>query len=119
MFNGADDNASGVAALLEIAKLLQINKPKHHTIILFTDSEEVNLNGAKAFVRQFPEIVNSTKLNINLDMLSGDRRTNSLRYITNNLDSLLTELQLTNLTSLQTNAFIKIKKGCRNREILL
>ncbi|SHJ71902.1 Peptidase family M28 [Arenibacter nanhaiticus] len=53
---GASDAASGVATILEgIRAFLHENKlPKNDIIILFTDAEELGLNGADLFVNQHP-----------------------------------------------------------------
>ncbi|TXK72441.1 M20/M25/M40 family metallo-hydrolase [Mesonia sp. HuA40] len=53
---GASDAASGVATILEVLRnfLAQENKPKNDIIILFTDAEEVGLNGAALFVDDHP-----------------------------------------------------------------
>ena len=46
--NGASDDASGIATILEGIRAFLHNKTKHKNdiVILFTDSEEVGLNGA-------------------------------------------------------------------------
>lgn len=51
---GASDDASGVAVILENIRAYQANKqqPKNDIIILFTDAEELGLNGAALFVTQ-------------------------------------------------------------------
>lgn len=51
---GASDDASGVATILESIRAYQANKeqPKNDIIILFTDAEELGLNGAALFVTQ-------------------------------------------------------------------
>ena len=46
VFNGADDNASGVAALLAAAASLSKDKPRHSIVIAVLDAEETGLNGA-------------------------------------------------------------------------
>ncbi len=52
---GASDDSSGVAALLETARALQVNaRLKNDVILLFADGEEVGLVGARAFVEQHP-----------------------------------------------------------------
>jgi hypothetical protein len=51
---GASDDASGVATILESIRAYQANKeqPKNDIIILFTDAEELGLNGAALFVTE-------------------------------------------------------------------
>lgn len=51
---GAGDNAAGVAAILETIRAFQHNTTPHKNdiIILFTDVEEIGLNGAAQFVTQ-------------------------------------------------------------------
>lgn len=80
-FQGADDNASGVAALLEAARVLQsINFP--YTIILaFWDEEENGLLGSKAFAPDGPLGFWDVKAAINLDMIGYDGNHDSLAMI--------------------------------------
>jgi len=68
IYNGADDDASGVAALLSFAEYLAKNPPKHSVILAVFDAEELGLRGAKYFV----ESMDTSKilLNINMDMIS-------------------------------------------------
>lgn len=68
-FNGADDNASGVATLLALATHFAQYPPKHSLIFVATDAEEGGLHGADAFVSAPPVKMSSIVLNINLDML--------------------------------------------------
>ena len=52
---GAADDASGVAVLLETARALKAGPaPKHDVVFLVTDGEELDLLGARAFVREHP-----------------------------------------------------------------
>ena len=52
---GVGDNGSGVATLLETARILQAEGPFRNTLLfLFTDGEELALNGAHAFVDEHP-----------------------------------------------------------------
>ena len=72
--NGADDNASGVSVLLELAhKLNNIILPYNIKFIAF-DAEEVGLFGSRHFVKNMTEEEkNNTLLYINIDsILSGD-----------------------------------------------
>jgi len=70
IFNGADDNASGVSAVLQMAKaFIASNELPSRTIIFaFWDAEEMGLIGSKCFVETFDEI-SRIKLYLNLDMI--------------------------------------------------
>lgn len=52
---GADDNASGVAGMLEIARILSERRLSHPVRFLATNVEEVGLQGVKAFARRLSE----------------------------------------------------------------
>ncbi len=69
IFNGADDNASGVGGMLAVAKHFVENPPENDVIIIGFDAEEGGLNGARAFVANPPEGLGPVTLNFNLDML--------------------------------------------------
>jgi len=72
--NGADDNASGVAALLAVAEALRKRPPQHDVIFVAFDAEEQGLRGARAFVADPPAAKERLALNINLDMVGrGDK----------------------------------------------
>lgn len=70
IYNGADDNASGVAALLAAAEAFRATPPKHTVILVALDGEEVGLRGARAFVDAPPVPLADIGLNVNFDMLS-------------------------------------------------
>ena len=67
--NGADDNASGVAAVLAIAEELRRAPLRHPVIIALFDAEEGGLRGASAFVTHPPVPRERIALNVNLDMV--------------------------------------------------
>jgi hypothetical protein len=69
--NGADDNASGVAALLEVAQALsQLPEPPRRTILIaFWDGEEKGLLGSKHWVRSPTVALNRLKCFLNVDMV--------------------------------------------------
>jgi hypothetical protein len=50
IYNGAFDNASGVAVVLELARVLSANPPDRSVIFLITDEEETGLEGARAWL---------------------------------------------------------------------
>lgn len=111
IYNGADDNASGTAALLHFAQIIQHKPLAHSVILLFSDGEEVNLTGAKAFVKAYPELMSRIKININIDMIAGSKRTKKLHYLAHNIDTLLDKNALTAFEQLKKQAIVKIKKG--------
>ena len=78
IYNGADDNASGTAALIAIANalsLLQTPLPSSIILIAFT-GEEAGFVGSKHFANNSPIPLQSIRGLINLDMISrGDPNT--------------------------------------------
>ncbi|SHN20870.1 Peptidase family M28 [Cyclobacterium lianum] len=70
IYNGADDNASGTAALLGMAAYLTENPPRHSVMLVATDAEELGLLGARALVNDFPFPLEQIKVVINMDMIS-------------------------------------------------
>ncbi len=70
IYNGADDNASGVAGLLAIAEYVSNNPSRFSYIFCAFDAEELGLRGAKSFVKKPPVPLDKIVLNINLDMIS-------------------------------------------------
>lgn len=70
IYNGADDNASGTAALLVLADYFSKNRPQHGMLFVALDAEEMGLRGARALVNDFPYPLEQIQLNLNMDMLS-------------------------------------------------
>lgn len=70
VFNGADDNASGVSALIEIARLLKGSKDKSSNYLFIAFSgEELGLYGSKFFVENPTIDLGKVSYMINMDML--------------------------------------------------
>ncbi|RYF90280.1 MAG: M28 family peptidase, partial [Chitinophagaceae bacterium] len=68
--NGADDNASGTAALLELGKWLKKSKLKKYNYLLVAFSgEELGLFGSKHFADNLPVPASSINYMINMDMV--------------------------------------------------
>lgn len=69
--NGADDNASGTAALLELAAALASADPPPARSILFAfwDAEELNLDGSEHWCRHPTRPLAGLRLVINVDMV--------------------------------------------------
>ncbi|HEX5818967.1 MAG TPA: M28 family peptidase [Gemmatimonadales bacterium] len=75
VYNGADDNASGVAALLAIAEHLKRHPPRHSVLLVWFDGEERGLVGAHAFLRTSLVPRAAMAVNVNLDMVGrSDKR---------------------------------------------
>ena len=68
IYPGADDNASGVAALLAVARYVHAHPLAHGVVFAAFDAEEAGLQGAKAFVRTPPVPLATIALEINFDM---------------------------------------------------
>lgn len=74
IYRGADDNTSGVAVLLEIARRCARTPFRHPTIFVAFDAEELGLQGARAFLASPPVPRDRIGLNVNLDMVArGDK----------------------------------------------
>lgn len=74
VFPGANDNASGVAMLLALAKYYSANRPEFGIQFIFLDAEEANLLGAFYYCENPALPLEKTKVLINMDMVadSGD-----------------------------------------------
>ncbi|MEM7417822.1 MAG: M28 family peptidase [Gemmatimonadota bacterium] len=70
IYNGADDNASGTAAVLEIGRIVAAEPLAHSLVVVLFDAEEVGLQGARAFVSTETVPLADILLNVNLDMVS-------------------------------------------------
>lgn len=71
IFNGADDDASGTAALLALADYFVKEQPNHTLLFAAFDAEEMGLQGARAFVED-SVLMEKVVLNINMDMISNN-----------------------------------------------
>ena len=71
--NGADDNASGVAGLIEVAEAMQHlpRRPRRPILFAFWDGEEKGLLGSYHFLRVRPAALSGMKIvfSVNLDMI--------------------------------------------------
>lgn len=79
--NGADDNASGVAGVIELARFLSTNKVKEKNNFLFLcfSGEELGLFGSKYFTEHPTLDLTTVNYMINMDMIGRlDEKTKSL-----------------------------------------
>ena len=68
--NGADDNASGTAALLEVARLLARRHPARTIVFVAFSGEELGTLGSSFFVQHpMPQPVDSIYAMLNMDMV--------------------------------------------------
>jgi aminopeptidase YwaD len=68
--NGADDNASGTAAMLELSKLISLSKLKKYNYLFVAFSgEELGLYGSKYFTEHATVSMGNVNYMINLDMV--------------------------------------------------
>lgn len=67
---GADDNASGTAAVLQLAAYFKTHPPSHTMIFALFDGEEQGLWGSEAFASQPPIPLSQIELVFNLDMIA-------------------------------------------------
>jgi Zn-dependent M28 family amino/carboxypeptidase len=72
VFNGADDNASGTAALFAVATYFSEHRPANSIVFAALDGEESGLRGARAFVAAPPVPAASIVINLNMDMIGRD-----------------------------------------------
>ena len=75
IYNGADDNASGVSAVLQIARafLASGQQPERNVIVAFWDGEEKGLLGSKYFVQTCP-FLSQIKGYLNFDMIGRNNK---------------------------------------------
>lgn len=81
IYNGADDNASGVSCAIQIARAITASgkKPLRTIIFAFWDGEEKGLLGSTWFTGTWPEI-SKVRAYLNFDMAGGDNRPDNPPY---------------------------------------
>ena len=75
--HGADDNASGVAGILELARLFSANRPRRTIVFIAFSGEEEGLLGSNYYVNRPIVPLANTVAMINLDMI-GRTKNNKL-----------------------------------------
>ncbi|MEM5566337.1 M28 family metallopeptidase [Psychroserpens sp. AS72] len=116
IFNGADDNGSGTAAVMEMAQAfkkaaLEGHRPKRSVVFLHLTGEEVNLTGSRFYTQHPVFSMHNTVVNLNIDMIGrvddahennpdyiyligADRLSTQLHYISEAANSEFTHLEL-------------------------
>jgi hypothetical protein len=67
--NGADDNASGSTAVLEVAEAVAKNPTRRSVAFILYTAEESGLHGSRYFVNNPPFEMEQVVVNLNLDMV--------------------------------------------------
>ena len=109
IFNGALDNASGVASLLELAEAFTRLRtpPKRSVLFLSVTAEEKGLLGAKHYAENPLYPLERTVANINMDTINQWGRTKDIVVVglgNSTLDDVLAEAAQTQGRSLQPDA---------------
>lgn len=92
IFNGADDNASGTAALLTLADRMRLVSHKRSLLILAVAGEEEGLLGSQYFLENTPIPIEQMVANLNIDMI-GRNQKNQIGIVPTTTDrSTLTDL---------------------------
>lgn len=88
VYNGADDNASGTAAILELGKRINENRHdfKRSIVLIAFDAEETGLNGSAYFANsedKYKEnaITANTKMMMSLDMVGYLKTSKELKIV--------------------------------------
>jgi hypothetical protein len=78
--NGADDNASGTAAVLDLARLLKANPPRRSVIFVNFSAEELGVLGSSWFVNHPPVPIERMVAMLNFDMVGRLRNDKLIVY---------------------------------------
>ena len=78
--NGADDNASGTAALLELARMFSASPARRSIVIAHFSGEELGLLGSQWFVDHPPVSMDSVVAMVNFDMVGRLRNEKLIVY---------------------------------------
>jgi hypothetical protein len=85
IYNGADDDASGTASVLEIAQHLVVNRPRRSVIFVWHTAEEMGMYGSEYFTDHPTVPRDSIVAQLNIDMLgrgtAGDLPTGGPGYL--------------------------------------
>ena len=71
VYNGADDNASGTAIVMEVARVMKLNglRPKRTILFAAWAAEEAGLLGSQYYAEHPVFPIEKTALNLNMDMV--------------------------------------------------
>ncbi len=98
--NGADDNASGTAAVLELARLLAAHPARRSVVIASFSGEELGLLGSQWFVEHSPVPLDSVDAMINFDMVGRLKNDRLIVYGVNTATEMPAIVQRANIAPL-------------------
>lgn len=78
--NGADDNASGSAVVMELARILAADPPRRSVVFVHFSGEELGLLGSQYFVENAPVPIDDVVAMINFDMVGRLREDKLIVY---------------------------------------
>ena len=78
--NGADDNASGTAAVMELARAFAARPANRSIIVVAFSGEELGLLGSQYFVEHAPVAIDSIDAMVNFDMIGRLRNDRLIVY---------------------------------------
>ena len=106
IYHGADDNASGVSALLAAARWFAAHPPRHPMLFAAFDAEELGLKGAQTFVASGLLPRERIAIDVNLDMVSRNDR-NEIFAVGTSTEAWLKPI----LQDVQSRAAVSIRLG--------
>ena len=109
--NGADDNASGTAAVLDLARLLAANPPRRSVIFVNFSAEELGVLGSSWFVNHPPVPIERMVAMLNFDMVGRLRNDKLIVYGTSTATELKGIVDSANAASAGGSAMFRISGG--------
>ena len=109
--NGADDNASGTAAVLDLARLLKANPPRRSVIFVNFSAEELGVLGSSWFVNHPPVPIERMVAMLNFDMVGRLRNDKLIVYGTSTATELKAIVDSANAAPAGGTAMFRISGG--------
>jgi aminopeptidase YwaD len=109
--NGADDNASGTAAVLDLARLLAANPPRRSVIFVNFSAEELGVLGSSWFVKHSPVPTQSIVAMLNFDMVGRLRNDKLIVYGTATATELKGIVDSANAAAAGGTAMLRVTGG--------
>lgn len=114
VYGGADDNASGVASIIEIGRTLRERQGElnRSVILVAFDAEEVGLQGAEHFMESEAISMDRVKLMVNLDMVGWHKESGMLTYYASG--TLEDDLELFDPNEIPAGLTVDVKEYARH-----